>query len=128
LAANPATGSLKVSEAMRKSKASTLTPAQPVTAGRTLLFKPQVLSLFDDIAASTLWSWMDTSGFPRPIVLGPEGKRTATVAWFADEIDDWIAKRPRRQLREHKFHGRRVDTTTEQPTRRRSKTPASTNA
>ena len=38
-----------------------------------------------------LWRDVRDGKFPAPIELGPN-----SVAWFEDEIDDWLAARPRR--------------------------------
>ena len=42
------------------------------------------------------------------------------MAWLADEVFDWIANRPRRQLGQHEFRGRRDETKLPpKPTRKR---------
>ena len=38
-----------------------------------------------------LWRDVRAGRFPAPFELGSN-----SVAWFADEIDDWVASRPRR--------------------------------
>ena len=38
-----------------------------------------------------LWRDVRAGTFPAPFQLGPNA-----VAWFEDEIDDWLASRPRR--------------------------------
>ena len=86
---------------------------EPIRPGQRLLFKPQVINLLGGIAYSTLWSWMRQGLFPLPIELGPPGKRTTTIAWYADEVHDWITNRPRRKLGQHEFRG------CQQPARRR---------
>ncbi|HXB77784.1 MAG TPA: AlpA family phage regulatory protein [Bradyrhizobium sp.] len=98
---------------MRKPKAKTIeagaperTRDAPIKPGQPLMFKPQVLELLGGLAYSTLWEWMRAGMFPLPLELGPRGGRSSTIAWHADEIHDWIANRPRRQLGQHEFRGR----------------------
>jgi prophage regulatory protein len=38
----------------------------------------------------TIWRAVRAGTFPAPIVLGPN-----SVGWFEDEIDAWLASRPR---------------------------------
>lgn len=101
---------------MRKLKANKSTEAGApetrdgaITPGqRSLMFKAQVLALLGGPSYSTVWEWMRAGLFPLPIELGPTGGRSSTIAWYADEIHDWVANRPRRQLgkRLHEFRGR----------------------
>jgi len=105
-------------EAMRKSKAKQNTEAGQPDKGardgaaapqqRSLMFKAQVLALLGDPSYSTVWEWMKAGKFRLRIELGPSGGRSSSIAWYADEIHDWIANRPRRQLgrRLHEFRGR----------------------
>ena len=39
----------------------------------------------------TIWRDVKAGTFPAPIELGPN-----SVGWYEDEIDDWLASRPRR--------------------------------
>ena len=75
---------------------------------RQLLTKPQMLAAIGNPAYSTVWKWMRVEKFPLPIELGPSGSRSSSIAWFADEVHDWIARRPRRQIgkQQHEFRGR----------------------
>jgi predicted DNA-binding transcriptional regulator AlpA len=82
--------------------------AEAATPGRRLISKPQVLQLIGDPAYSTVWEWMRAGTFPLPIELGPPGGRSSMIAWYADEIHDWIANRPRRKLGQHEFRGARA--------------------
>jgi predicted DNA-binding transcriptional regulator AlpA len=41
-----------------------------------------------------LWRDVRNGHFPAPLQLGPN-----SVAWFENEIDDWLASRPRRTYR-----------------------------
>jgi len=43
------------------------------------------------LARSTIYLFMERGDFPAPVSLGPRA-----VGWLADEIDAWIAERPRR--------------------------------
>jgi predicted DNA-binding transcriptional regulator AlpA len=84
----------------------------PVRSGqRDLLSKSQMLALLGDPAYSTVWGWMRAGTFPLPIELGPPNSRSTMIAWYADEIHDWIANRPRRKIgqRLHEFRGRDAD-------------------
>ena len=112
---------------MQKPKADLIAPKrrrpgqEPIKPGQKLLFKPQVLALIGDPSASTLWDWMQQGLFPLPIELGPPGKRTTMIAWFADEVYEWIATRPRRKLGQHEFRGwREPDTSQKQLVQRRA--------
>jgi predicted DNA-binding transcriptional regulator AlpA len=80
--------------------------AEAATPSPWLISKRQVLQLIGDPAYSTVWEWMRAGTFPLPIELGPPGGRSSMIAWYADEIHDWIANRPRRKLGQHEFRGR----------------------
>ena len=41
-----------------------------------------------------IWRDIRAETFPAPIELGPN-----SVGWYADEIDEWLASRPRRTYR-----------------------------
>ena len=64
-------------------------------AGRRLISKRAVL---DRVPYSypTLWAKMARGEFPRSVKLDDAGSK---VAWYEDEIDTWIASRPRVQLK-----------------------------
>ena len=49
-------------------------------------------ALTDKIGGSRVKAWRDVRDglLPSPIVLGPN-----SVGWFEDEIDEWLANRPR---------------------------------
>ncbi len=49
-------------------------------------------ALTDKIGGSRVKAWRDVRAglLPPPIVLGPN-----SVGWFEDEIDQWLAERPR---------------------------------
>ena len=83
--------------------------AEAATPSPWLISKPQVLQLIGDPAYSTVWEWMRAGTFPLPIELGPPGGRSSMIAWYADEIHDWIANRPRRKLGQHEFRGRAAE-------------------
>jgi Prophage CP4-57 regulatory protein (AlpA) len=46
---------------------------------------------------------MKADQFPRPVELGPPGGRNSLIAWYAYEVHNWIATRPRRQFGQHEF-------------------------
>ena len=81
---------------------------EPIKPGQRLLFKPQVIDLLGGIAYSTLWEWMRSGLFPLAVELGPPGGRSTMIAWYADEVHNWIATRPRRRLGQHEFRGPRT--------------------
>jgi predicted DNA-binding transcriptional regulator AlpA len=80
-------------------------------ARRPLIFKAQLLEMLGDISPSTLWSWMAEGTFPAPLELGKSGGRGSACGWVADEVDQWIASRPRRKIGkgQHEFRGRREE-------------------
>ena len=90
---------------------------EPIKPGQQLLFKPQVINLLGGIAYSTLWGWMRSGLFPLAVELGPPGRRSTMIAWYADEVHEWIATRPRRKLGQHEFRG------CQQPARQRECVP-----
>ena len=79
--------------------------AGPVKPGAQLLFKQQVMELVGVTSYTTIYEWMKADLFPRPIELGPPGGRSTLIAWYAIEIHNWIATRPRRQFGQHDFRG-----------------------
>jgi predicted DNA-binding transcriptional regulator AlpA len=42
----------------------------------------------------TLRRWIQTEGFPAPTLIGPN-----TIAWPEEEVDNWLAERPKREPR-----------------------------
>jgi len=42
----------------------------------------------------TLWRGVRAGTFPAPMELGPN-----SIGWFEDELDEWLASRPRRTYR-----------------------------
>ena len=42
------------------------------------------------LSKSTLWRYINEGDFPKPIKLGPRAS-----GWIEEEVDDWIASRPR---------------------------------
>jgi prophage regulatory protein len=60
----------------------------------TLMRRPQVEQA-TGLKRSTIYLWMGQGRFPRPISLGARH-----VAWRSDEIEEWIANRPRVQRSE----------------------------
>ena len=61
--------------------------------GRRILRSPEVE---DRTQRSRVQCWRDIKAgkFPAPVQLGPN-----SVGWFEDEIDAWLAARPRRMYR-----------------------------
>jgi predicted DNA-binding transcriptional regulator AlpA len=96
---------------------------EPIKNGQQLLFRRQVMELVGVGSYSTLYEWMKNGDFPRPVELGPQGGRSTLIAWFAYEVHNWIATRPRRQFGQHEFRGRREDDAP-QPRKRIAELPA----
>lgn len=40
------------------------------------------------VAEPTIWRWITTGGFPKPLVLSP-----GVSAWYEHEVDAWLAAR-----------------------------------
>ena len=53
-----------------------------------IMRRPEVVRMLG-ISRGTLYRWMSTGNFPRPIRLGP-----ASIAWRRSDIDEWLASRP----------------------------------
>jgi prophage regulatory protein len=49
------------------------------------------------VSYPSIWRWMQTQGFPRPVELSPGMK--GRVGWIEHEVDAWIYSRPRRILK-----------------------------
>jgi predicted DNA-binding transcriptional regulator AlpA len=77
------------------------------SSGPRLLSKAEVLARLGGVAYTSVFTWMLENDFPRAIELGPPGGRSTKIAWLADEVDAWIASRPRRKLGRHEYRGRR---------------------
>ncbi|MXW18356.1 MAG: AlpA family transcriptional regulator [Gemmatimonadetes bacterium] len=43
------------------------------------------------VSKATLYRWVRSGGFPKPIKLGP-----GAVGWRREELDEWVDSRPRR--------------------------------
>ena len=56
----------------------------------TLLARRQVQARIGGVGTSTLYRWVKEGSFPRPLQIG--GK---CVRWREDEVETWIATRPR---------------------------------
>lgn len=55
-----------------------------------LLRQPAVCRALGGIGKTTLWRWIREGRFPKAIRLGAN-----CVAWREDEVNQWIASRPR---------------------------------
>ena len=53
-----------------------------------IMRRPEVLKTVG-VATSTLYGWMSTGQFPRPVRLGPKA-----VGWRSEDVAQWIAERP----------------------------------
>lgn len=63
-----------------------------------LIFKPELPALLR-VSYSSIFSWMRQGRFPLPRVVGPSGGRSSRIAWFASEVQAWLASLPQRQLK-----------------------------
>jgi predicted DNA-binding transcriptional regulator AlpA len=63
-----------------------------------LIFKPELLELLH-VSYSSIFGWMRAGKFPLPRVIGPGTGRTSRVAWYASEIQAWLASRPQRVMK-----------------------------
>jgi predicted DNA-binding transcriptional regulator AlpA len=72
---------------------ATIEIPQASGAERRLMKKAEVLEL-TGVCYATLWNWMraERDAFPRGIVIGHK------TQWWADEVETWIAARPRQRL------------------------------
>jgi prophage regulatory protein len=65
-----------------------------ITPGRRLIIGYKGLGQKNGKSRSTNWRKIRDDKHPPPIEIGPN-----SVAWFEDEVDDWLASRPRRRYR-----------------------------
>ena len=63
-----------------------------------LIFKPELLELLH-VSYSSIYGWMKAGQFPLPVVIGPGTGRSSRIAWYASEIQAWLASRPQRQIK-----------------------------
>jgi predicted DNA-binding transcriptional regulator AlpA len=63
-----------------------------------LLSKPQLLE-FLGVSYSSVFNWMRAGLFPLPRVIGPSSGRSSRIAWYASEVQAWLASRPQRQIK-----------------------------
>lgn len=63
-----------------------------------LIFKPELLELLH-VSYSSIFGWMRAGEFPLPRVIGPGTGRSSRIAWYASEIQAWLASRPQRQIK-----------------------------
>ena len=56
------------------------------------------------LSGATIYRKIARGEFPRPVILGPNSR-----GWFSNEIDDWLASRPRagREAKHHSVHSPR---------------------
>ena len=97
---------------MRRSKGSTSRKPHAAKPGRTpsaiidngapadikLIFKPELLELLR-VSYSSIFSWMRAGKFPLVHIIGPSSGRSSRIAWFASEVQAWLASRPQRQIK-----------------------------
>ena len=49
------------------------------------------------VSRSTIYKWVETDVFPKPVHFGNADKNS-TVRWIQDEIEEWLANRPREKV------------------------------
>jgi predicted DNA-binding transcriptional regulator AlpA len=64
--------------------------------GVRLLNKAEILRI-TGVSFPTIWQWMRDGKFPRSYVIG--GGNSSKSVWRSDQINDWIAALPIRQLK-----------------------------
>jgi predicted DNA-binding transcriptional regulator AlpA len=64
----------------------------PAPRPAKFIFKPEVLKL-TGYTFPTIWRWMRDGQFPMSFDIGTK------TAWSEDEINDWLANRPRSNLK-----------------------------
>jgi predicted DNA-binding transcriptional regulator AlpA len=57
---------------------------------RKLIFRKELCEMLH-VSAPTVWVWTVRHNFPKPIVV------VGRSAWYADEVEAWVASRPRRK-------------------------------
>ena len=62
---------------------------EPKATGRRIIRRKAVIAKTGK-SYPTIWREVRNNTFPAPIVLGPN-----SVGWYEDEVDAWIASRPR---------------------------------
>jgi prophage regulatory protein len=72
-------------------KASTV-PSKPHSSQQSRLLRRSEVEAKVGHGRSWIYAAMQTGEFPRAVSIGPR-----SVAWYEDEIDAWIASRPRRR-------------------------------
>ena len=55
-----------------------------------LLREQGVRNVLGGVGRTTLWRWIREGRFPKPVRLGAN-----CVAWRSDEVEAWLASRPR---------------------------------
>jgi predicted DNA-binding transcriptional regulator AlpA len=98
---------------VRRSKGSTSRKPHAAKPGRTpapsaiidnapadikLIFKPELLELLH-VSYSSIFSWMRAGKFPLAHIIGPSSGRSSRIAWYASEVQAWLASRPQRQIK-----------------------------
>ena len=63
---------------------------------RQLVHRAELLAVLG-VSYVTLWTWVRQGKFPAPIETGDSHQR-ARLAWYRDEVETWLAERPRRHV------------------------------
>jgi prophage regulatory protein len=67
-------------------------PSKPRSTQQSRLLRRSEVEARIGHGRSWIYAAMQTGDFPQPVSIGPR-----SVAWVEDEIDQWIASRPRRR-------------------------------
>ncbi len=59
------------------------------------LYRLSQVAALIGVSKRTIERWQETENFPRPYKIGP-----SIIAWRSDELEAWIAGRPRKQSSE----------------------------
>lgn len=84
----------KLEKSQRAIRFVTEQTKNPPIAPYQLYRLSQVAALIG-VSKRTIERWQETENFPRPYKIGP-----SVIAWRSDELEAWIAGRPRKQSSE----------------------------
>ena len=69
---------------------------------RRLIYKPELLDLVG-LSYTTIWTMMREGRFPRSRAVGgvgqKQGGQNQKVAWYSDEVEEWLDQLPIRRLK-----------------------------
>ena len=63
-----------------------------------LIFKPELLELLH-VSYSSIFGWMRAGKFPVAHIISPSSGRSSRIAWYASDVQAWLASRPQRVIK-----------------------------